>query len=164
MAQPIPLEIAPRNVRKELRDQLESAPDDHAEAMLAAFELLQEMHDQGLLDMARGVLSTRDQILGTLAADASTPEAVRAIRNLLFWMRVLGSIDSDCFQAIFKAIPEGLAMATAPRQEPVTLFGLLRRFTGKDSLRAMAAAADFLEAFGRHLHAAACSTPRSTSP
>ena len=151
MAQPIPLEVAPRNAREELRNRLERAPDEHAEAILAAYELLQEMHDQGLLDIARGVLSARDEILGTLAADASTPEAVRAIRNLLFWRRVLGCIEPDRFQAVFEAIPEGFALATKQPKKPVTLFGLLRRLTEKDSLRAMAAAVDFLQCFGRRL-------------
>jgi hypothetical protein len=73
-------------------------------------------------EMARGALSARDDILGTLAKDASTPEAVRAIRNLLFWRRVLGSIEPDCFQTIFQAIPEGIALATAPRGETCDVF------------------------------------------
>lgn len=151
MARPIPLEVAPRNPREELRDRLDRAPDEHAEAILAAYELLQEMHDQGVIDMARGVLSARDEILGTLAKNASTPEGVRAIRNLLFWRRVLGSIEPDRFQAIFEAIPEGFAKATAPRSQPVTVFGLLRRAMSRESLYAMAAAVDFLQCFGRRL-------------
>jgi uncharacterized protein YjgD (DUF1641 family) len=106
-----------------------------------------------------GALSARDDILGTLAKDASTPEAVRAIRNLLFWRRVLGSIEPDCFQTIFQAIPEGIALATAPRAKPVTFFGLLRRLLHKDSMRSMAAAVDFLESFGRRLQTPACAVP-----
>ncbi len=164
MAQPIPLEVAPRNAREELRARLERAPDEHAEAILAAYELLQEMHNQGLLEMARGVVSARDEILGTMAADAATPEALRAIRNLLFWRRILSSIEPECFQAIFESIPEGIAMATAPRAKPVTVLGLLRRLMTKDSLRATAAAVDFLESFGRRLHSGGCAPPRSPAP
>jgi len=151
MAQPIPLQVSPRNPREELRARLERAPEEHAEAVLAAYELLQEMHDQGVLEIARGVLSARDEILGTLAANASTPEATRAIRNLLFWRRILGSIEPEWFRGIFQAIPEGLALATKEREKPVSLLGLLRRLTNKDSLRALAAAVDFLQSFGRHL-------------
>ena len=151
MARPVPLEVAPRNAREELRHRLDRASDEHAEAILAAYELLQEMHDQGVLEMARGALSARDEILGTLAKNASTPEALRAIRNLLFWRRVLGSIEPDRFQAIFEAIPEGINQATAQRKERITLFGLLRQLTSLESLRAMAAAVDFLQCFGRRL-------------
>jgi uncharacterized protein YjgD (DUF1641 family) len=151
MAQPIHLEVAPRNAREELRSRLERAPDEYAEAILAAYKLLQEMHDQGLLDIARGALSVRDEILGTLATDASTPDTVRAIRNLLFCRRILGSIEPDRFQTVLQAIPEGIALATTQRDKPVTLFGLLRRLTEKDSLHALAAAVDFLQSFGRRL-------------
>ena len=45
MAQPIPLEIPPRNPRAELRSRLEQAPEEHAEAVLAAYEVLQELHE-----------------------------------------------------------------------------------------------------------------------
>lgn len=164
MAQPIPLEVPPRDLREELHRRLERAPDEHAEAILAAFGLLQEMHNQGVLDIARGLLNTRDEILGTLARDASAPEAVRAIRNLLFWRRVLGSIEPDCFQSIFQAIPEGIGLATREREKPVTLFGLLRRMASKESLRAMAAAMDFMQTFGRHLLATEKTAPCNPAP
>jgi len=37
-------------------------------------------------------------------------------------------------------------------EKPIGLFGLLRRLMTKDGLRGLAAATDFLQAFGRHLH------------
>lgn len=160
MAQPIPLRVAPRDAREELRTRLEHASEEHAEAVLTAYELLQTMHDQGLLEIARGMLNARDEILGTLAATASTPEATRAIRNLLFWRRILGGIEPEWFRGIFQAIPDGLVQATAEREKPVTLFRLLRRITNTDSLRAVAAAIDFLQAFGRHLMTAENPLPR----
>jgi uncharacterized protein YjgD (DUF1641 family) len=93
--------------------------------------------------------------------NARTPEAIRAIRNLLFWRRVLGSIEPEWFQGIFQAIPEGIAQATAERDQPVSLFGLFRRALSKDSLRGMAAGIDFLQAFGRHLHASESQTTKT---
>ena len=152
MAQPIPLEIPPRNPRAELQSRLEHAPDDHAEAVLAAYEVLQQLHNRGELEIMRGALAASDEILEIVVDDVKTPEAIRAIRNLLFWRQILGSIEPEWFKGIFQAIPEGIAKATAERDQPVTLFGLLRRFTSKDSLRGLAAAMDFLQAFGRHLH------------
>jgi uncharacterized protein YjgD (DUF1641 family) len=152
MAQPIPLEIPPRNPRAELQPRLEHAPEDHAEAVLAAYEVLQQLHNRGVLEIMRGALAASDEILEIVVDDVKTPEAIRAIRNLLFWRQILGSIEPEWFKGIFQAIPEGIAKATAERDQPVTLFGLLRRLTSKDSLRGLAAAMDFLQAFGRHLH------------
>ena len=151
MALPIPLDIPARDEGRELHWRLERAPGAHAEAILAAYEVLQELHDRGVLEIARGALAASDDILQKVVCRAQTPEAIRALRNLIFWQKVLGSIEPEWFKAIFKAIPEGIAQATAEREKPIGLFGLLRRLMGKDSLRALAAAIDFLQAFGRHL-------------
>ena len=56
MAQPILLHVAPRDPQHELNVQLQEAPAKHAEAILAAYEVLQEMHDRGVLDLMRGTL------------------------------------------------------------------------------------------------------------
>jgi uncharacterized protein YjgD (DUF1641 family) len=152
MAQPIPLEIPPRNPRAELQSRLEQAPQEHAEAVLAAYEVLQELHDRGVLEIMRGALAASDELLEKIVDNTKTPEAIRAIRNLLFWQHILGSIEPEWFKGLFQAIPEGIAQATAERDQPVSFFGLLRRLTSKESLRGLAAAVDFLQAFGRHLH------------
>jgi uncharacterized protein YjgD (DUF1641 family) len=131
MAQPIPLEIPPRNPRAELRSRLKQAPEEHAEALLAAYEVLQELHDRGVLEIMRGALAARDEILEEVVDNARTPEAIRAIRNLLFWRQILGGIEPRWFKGIFQAIPEGIAHATAERDQPVGFFGLLRRLSSK---------------------------------
>jgi uncharacterized protein YjgD (DUF1641 family) len=154
VAQPIPLEVPPRNPRADLRSRVELAPEEHAEAVLAAFDLLRELHNQGVLDIMRSALAARDELLEKVVENAKTPESIRGIRNLLYWRRILGSIEPEWFQGIFQAIPEGLARATADQQKPVGLFTLLRRLMSKDSLRGLAAAIDFLQAFGRHLNSA----------
>jgi uncharacterized protein YjgD (DUF1641 family) len=158
MAQPIPLEIPPRNPRAELRARLEQAPEEHAEAVLAAYEVLQELHNRGVLEIMRGALAASDEILEKVVDNVKTPEAIRAIRNLLFWRQILGSIEPEWFKGIFQ---EGIAQATAERDKPVRFFGLLRRLTSKDSLRGLAAAIDFLQAFGRHLQGAENPPPRN---
>ena len=152
MARPIALELPPRDPAAELRSRLENVPKEHAEALLAGYELLQALHEQGVLDILRGALNAKDKILETAVTALNTPEAIRAIRNLLFWRRILGSIEPDWFKGLFQAIPEGIAQATGQRDKPIGFLGLLRRIRSKNSLRAIAATVDFLEAFGRHLH------------
>jgi len=167
VAQPIPLEIPPRNPRTELRSRLEQAPEEHAEAVLAAYEVLQQLHERGVLEIMRGALAASDEILEKVVDGAKTPESIRAIRNLLFWRQILGSIEPEWFKGIFQAIPEGIAQATAERDQPVGFFRVLRRLTSKDSLRGLAAAIDFLQAFGRHLQALNTyvrTTPESQPP
>ena len=152
MAQPIRFTAPPIDTRAVLRARVEHAPEAHAEAILAAYDLLQALHDRGIFDVATSALRASDELLDTVVDNANTPEAVRALRNLVFWQKILGSIEPQWFQGLFRAIPEGLAAATATRDEPVRPWKLLRRAMSKDSLRGLAAGIDFLQSFGRHLH------------
>src|SRR3982074_600478 len=102
MAQPIPLEIPPRRPRGELRSRLEQAPEEHAEAILAAYEVLQQLHERGVLEIMRCGLSASDEILEKAVDAAKTPEGIRAIRNLLFFGRILGNIEPEWFKGIFR--------------------------------------------------------------
>jgi uncharacterized protein YjgD (DUF1641 family) len=162
MAQPIAFEMQTRDPHVDAKLRLEHAPADHAEAVLAAYQLLHQLNDRGVLEILNGALAASDEILEKIVDNAKTPEAIRSIRNLLAWQRVLGSIEPEWFKAIFLAIPEGIAKATTERDKPVSIFGLTRRLFSKDSLRAMAAAVDFLEAFGRHLYLAETKTAANT--
>lgn len=164
MARPIVFEVPRRDPREELQARLEQAPAEHAEAVLAAYEVLQGLYDRGVLDLMRGALGASDHILQTVTEKASTPEAIHAVRNLLFWRRILGSIEPEWFQSIFKAIPEGLAKATEQKAKPVGLFSLLRRILSKDTLRGLTAAVEILQTFGRHLSSEEPAARRPNDP
>jgi uncharacterized protein YjgD (DUF1641 family) len=161
MAKPIPFHVPPIDSRAALRARLEQAPDRHAEAILAAYDLLQALHDRGILDVTTSALRASDELLEKVVGSANTPDAIRTLRNLMFWRQVLGRIEPTRFQGILQAIPDGLAMATAQRNEPVRIWKILRQVFSKDSLRGLAAAVDFLESFGRHLHMLEASTDQS---
>src|SRR6266436_1410985 len=87
----------------------------------------------------------------TTCSRSCTPEAFWKSCEVL-WRQIVGSIEPDWFKGIFQAIPEGIAQATTDRDKPVNIFGMLLRLLSKDSLRALAAGVDFLQALGRHLH------------
>jgi uncharacterized protein YjgD (DUF1641 family) len=161
MAQPIPFHASPVDSRHALRLKIEQAPDKHAEAILAAYDLLQALYDRGVLDTAASALKAADTMLTTIVEEANTPEAIRALRNLVFWQKTLGSIEPRWFKGLFQAVPDALATATAERDQPVRLWRLLRRAMSRESLRGLAAAIDFLESFGRHLHALETSAEES---
>jgi uncharacterized protein YjgD (DUF1641 family) len=151
MAQPIRFEPLARDARAELHDRLDKAPLEHAEALLAAYELLQRLHERGLLDILNGALSAGDTLLDTVVDVAKTPEAIRSVRNLLLLSQVLGNIEPELLGGIVRAIPEGLAQVSAKRSEAPGPFSLLQKFYSKDSRRAMGAAAELLESVGKGL-------------
>jgi uncharacterized protein YjgD (DUF1641 family) len=152
MAQPIRFNAPSVDPRLVLRERLERAPEEHADAILAAYDILQALHDRGILDVTRSALAASDELLEKVVDGVNTPAAIRALRNLIFWQGILGSIEPKWFKGLVEAVPEGLETATAERDQPVRLWTLLRRALSKDSLRGLAAGVDFLESFGRHLH------------
>src|SRR5271165_6693630 len=94
MAPPIPK--APlRDPKAELEQRLRAAPGEHAEALLAAYEVLQGLHDQGVFDLIRGALGSRDRVLEMAVDVARRPESIRGIRNLLVLVNTLGAIEPE---------------------------------------------------------------------
>jgi uncharacterized protein YjgD (DUF1641 family) len=151
MAQPIPLHVAPRDPQRELDVQLQQAPAKHAEAILAAYEVLQGMHDQGVLEVMRGTLGGGKKILEQAVAVGSGPEAIRATRNVLLLVRALGEIEPALLSDLTRAIPKALAQANAEEAKPPGLFKLVSTFWNKDFRRGLAAVNDLLMVFGRNL-------------
>src|SRR5450631_3944223 len=137
MARPIPLELPTRDPRAELRERLERAPVEHAEALLDSYELLQQLRDAHVFAVLRGVLSKGDKVV-ELAVDAvKEPEAIRGIRNLIILGKMLGSIDPRLLDGASAAVSE--TVKTTPRHDadPPGLFALLRQLRNKDTRRAL---------------------------
>ena len=151
MARPIPLELPPRDPQRELNARLERAPQEHAEAVLAAYEVLQSLHDSGALEVLRGTLSGGEKILGQVVEVASGPEAIRATRNLLLLIKALGEIEPALLSDLTRAVPRALVQANAEESKPPGLFKLLSTFWKKDFRRGLAAFNDLLVMFGRNL-------------
>ena len=151
MAQPIPLELPRTDPRLELQARLQNAPAAHAEAMLAAYEVLQGLHDRGVFDLMRGALGSSDKILDIAVTAAQSPTSIRGIRNLLLLVNMLGEIDPDVLRTLTQTVPK--ALQTMVRQpEPPGLWRLIKDFLWNPDFRhGMAALNTFLEVFGRNL-------------
>ncbi|HEV7375348.1 MAG TPA: hypothetical protein VGN95_11565, partial [Pyrinomonadaceae bacterium] len=111
MARPIPLELPPRDPREELNSRLQQAPLEHAEAVLASYEVLQGLHDHGVLELMRGMLGGSEKILEQVVAVGSGAQSVRATRNLLLLATMLGEIEPALLSDLTRAIPKALVQA-----------------------------------------------------
>jgi uncharacterized protein YjgD (DUF1641 family) len=151
MAQPIPLHLAPRAPEHELNVRLQQAPLEHAEAVLAAYEVLQGLHDQGVLELMRGALGGGQKILEQAVAVGSGPEAIRASRNLLLLIKAIGDIEPALLGDFTRAIPKALVQANAEEARPPGLIKLVSTFWNRDFRRGLAAFNDLLMVFGRNL-------------
>jgi len=149
MAKPVPLQLPQRDPREELSSRLQRAPLEHAEAILAGYEVLQGLHDTGVLELLRGLLGSGDKVLQTAADAARAPESLRAIRNLIIVVKTLGEIDPDLFDGFALALPEAMQQAKAQGKEPPGFFAILNRFRSRDLRRGLVAVNSLLEAWGK---------------
>lgn len=156
MAKPIALEIAPRDPRKELLAKLESAPSEHAAAILDSYELLQSLHEAGVLELLRGALSAKDQMAETAVKAAQSTEAVNAIRNAIIFGKMLGSMNPELMQCVANAVGETLGSNRRPVIDPPGLFSLLGQFRRPELRRSVALINRFLETLGSRLKEKGC--------
>ena len=171
MAQPIRLDLPPRDPRADLRTRLEAAPVAHAEALLSAYEVLQGLHDRGALEICRGLLGSSDKVLEIVVDVAKAPDSIRGLRNLLLVVNALGAIDPESLAALTQPIPQALQALAKPPSPPPGLFRLgWRLLWDRDIHRTLAAGSVLLKAVGQNLalqgrpNAAHASASRAESP
>ena len=106
MAQPIPLNLPARDPRAELEARLQNAPAEHAEALLAAYEVLQGLHDRGVFELLRGALGSSDKVIEIIVEAAKTPESIRGIRNAIILGKILGAIEPEVIEGFARSLPQ----------------------------------------------------------
>jgi uncharacterized protein YjgD (DUF1641 family) len=149
MAAPIPLKLQPRDPREPLYHRLEEAPREHVEALLTAYEVLQGLHDRGVLELLRGALGSSDKVLQILVDSANEPEVIRGIRNLMILARIADALEPELLEGLATAVPEGLEQAK--KAEPLGFWELLKKVCSKDIRRALTAMTCLLESLGKSL-------------
>src|SRR5712664_2955693 len=149
MAQPIRLEFPPRDARAELQTRLQNAPLQHAEALLSGYELLQRLHDRGVLDLLRAALGSSDKVIEIVVDAAKTPEAIIATRNLLILSKVVFSLEPELLENIAKAVANSLTQAR--EEKPLSLWHMFKKICSQDTRRALSVTLGILESFGKSL-------------
>jgi uncharacterized protein YjgD (DUF1641 family) len=153
MAQPLRKEVPPRDLRADAVARLQRAPAEHAEALLAGIEVLQLLHDRGVLELLRGVLGSGDRLVELAVDAASTPDAQRALRNLSLLVKALGEMEPAFLCDVTRAVPVALQRASDAEAHPPGLAKLLSTFLNKDFRRGLAAANNLFIELGRNLSA-----------
>ena len=148
MAQPITFHQT-LNGAAHVDASLPTAAGEHAEAVESAYEILQLLHERGVLDLIRGLLGAGDQVIDTLVEAIDTPESVRGIRNLLLLTKFFSSIRPEVLNSMAQAATEG-AKREKSHNAP-GFFQLYRRLRNEDTRHALAVTLDLIESAGKGL-------------
>jgi uncharacterized protein YjgD (DUF1641 family) len=158
MARPIPFELPSLDPKAPLRERLEQAPVEHAEALLDTYKLLQDLRDAHVFEVLHGVLTKGDKIV-ELAVDAvKEPDAIRGLRNLIVLSKLFGSIDPALLHGVAAAVQETVATPQQHDAEPPGFFALFQQLRHTETRRALGLMTRFLSSLGRHLPVSAKSS------
>jgi uncharacterized protein YjgD (DUF1641 family) len=145
------LKLPPHDPREALFQRLENAPQEHAEALLAAYDVLQGLHDKGILELAKGVLGSGEQILEILVKAADAPEVIHGIRNFVILTRLFGTLEPKLLEHLAQAVPK--ALVEAKTEKPLGLLQLLGKLSNSDTRRMLTIMTRVLESLGKDLGA-----------
>jgi uncharacterized protein YjgD (DUF1641 family) len=148
MAQPIPLTVTPHN-EPDAIERLDDALRSHTDAILSALQLLQLLHDRGVLDLLRGFVGAGDELAGMATAAIDSPDSVRGIRNFVLLTKLFAGIPPEVLDGLVRTATEGAQRERS--QRPPGLLELLRRMNSENSRHAIAVMLDLLESAGKGL-------------
>jgi uncharacterized protein YjgD (DUF1641 family) len=153
MAEPIPFQPPARDPRAELQARLQNAPLEHAEALLSACEVLQGLHDRGVLELLRGGLGSSDRLIEIVVDAAKTPESIQGIRNMIVLAKMFGSLEPQLLEGFTRSLAEAIVLTKAHPAKPPGFWRILRWFRNPNLRRGLVLVNTLLEAFGRNLPA-----------
>jgi uncharacterized protein YjgD (DUF1641 family) len=131
----------PPDSRLDLLRRIETAPKEHAEAVLEAYDVLQRLHDTGALALVNGLLSAEDTVIAKVTDVVSSKQAITALRIAMILGSALTSIDADSVHA---------AVAEAETQTP-SLWKLFRIACSKEVRKATGLGLSLAQIFGASL-------------
>jgi len=112
-------------------------------------ELLQLLHDRGVLNLLRGMVGAGDQLVQIATAALDTPEVIRGIRNFLLLTKFFASIPPDVLNSLVQTAVAGAEREKA--QEAPSLLHLLRRLNSENTRHALAVTLDLVDSVGKGL-------------
>jgi uncharacterized protein YjgD (DUF1641 family) len=125
----------PPDSRLDLVRRIESAPREHADAVLEAYDVLQRLHDTGTLALVSGLLSAENTVIDKVSDVVSSKQAITMLRI------ALTSIDADRVHA---------AVAEAETRTP-SLWTLLRAACSTEVRKAAGLGLSLAQIFGASL-------------
>ena len=134
-------EFTPKNARVDLIEKLNKAPEEHAEALLSVYELVQRMHEKGLIDLANGLLSASDTVVERVADAASSKQAVNGLRISLMLGNLLNGVDPNQVHSLL----------SPPAGKPPSLWKILREAMSEEARTGLAASVGLLKVLGTAL-------------
>lgn len=136
--------FTPADSRVDLMRRVEQAPVEHAQAVLAAYDLLERLHEKGMLDLLNGLLGAGDTVVNHVVNIVSSKELVSVLRVGLILFNLVKEIDPD---QLAKAIADG-------GSKPPSMLTIAKQAMSTDARRGLATAVGLMNILGAALEKA----------
>lgn len=155
MAEPIKrIERKPLSVEAEKKRDLEEiqhALTEHKTAILETIELLQGLHDRGILPLLNSLLAEGDKVLAIAMKEINKPQNSRVIENAVQLALMAGSLDLERLKPILDGVNAGLKEAAPQTDEQTSLLNLLKALRDPEVQRAVTILISFLKGMGSEM-------------
>lgn len=143
MAKALSYEVPPRAKPDAAREELD--------------QLLETLHQTGVLRLANDVLRASPEVSEILLAGLNKEESRNAVQNLSLLAMGLGRIPPERFASMTRAVTESLATmeqaaTTGRRNEAPGLFGVYRLLRDTDLWRGLSPLISAIKAYPGHFH------------
>ena len=140
--------------RTEAIKKLVNMTADNHEAFMTIVEVVEELHESGILDMAKGLLRTREKV-GVIAVEQlNQPSMHRVIQNGTNAFKFFGSIDPQQLQNMLNGVTRGLQKSAddMTKEEKLGLWGMAKKMRDPDVNASMTTLMGFLQGMGQEFN------------
>ena len=103
-----PIQFDPRTLHPTPEQRLAGGTQESADALLEALELLRELHEHKVLHTLIRLVQGGDKAGVQLLEILNEPGSVRAVRNVLELVQVLGNIEPQALRTVSGALADGM--------------------------------------------------------
>ncbi|ACO47821.1 DUF1641 domain-containing protein [Deinococcus deserti] len=103
-----PVEFDPRVLQPTPHDRVAASTAESADALAEALELLRELHEHKILHTLVRVVQGGQGLSVHGLEILNEPGSVRAVRNLLELVKVLGSVEPEALTSVTGALSDGI--------------------------------------------------------
>lgn len=155
MAQPIrsinKKQLTEEELKIEALEKLTKELAEKKEAMNQTLNILEELHDSGILEAALAMLKAKAQIAETALGQVTRKEVTNIINNAMGAAGMLSSIEPAQTQKVLSGVAKGFNTAMETPEEKLGMLGLLKLMKDPDVNRAMGFGLRFLKGMGQEL-------------
>jgi uncharacterized protein YjgD (DUF1641 family) len=121
----------------------------HKDALLELFELVNELHEAGLLEAANALLQNRHKVGVIGITQLNKSGAQRMIKNGMSAVQVLGKLDPQKVEQLLGGVASGVDHAVAAKQErPAGLWGMVKQMRDPQVQSSLGVMLNFLRGMG----------------